>query len=149
MTPEQSAYIRSMAQRIQVLENTVQMQNIQLLEINKQLKKPSSKRFSPPTLEQVTAQIRHKGYLIDPETFWHYYNARGWRLSNNSPMRCWKSALVTFSKHTEFASPEALRQQHVDRHALARKRQREERQAAMEAERRQHEQDFGLKVKKP
>lgn len=135
MTPEQSAYIRKLIQRVEVLEASVSMQGQQILALHEQLKKRQpTTRFSPPTLDEVTAQIRHKGYLIDPETFWHYHNARGWVLTNGKPMRCWKSALVTFSKHTEFSPPETLRQQHVDRQALARKRQREE-------QRRQFEQD--------
>ena len=146
LTAEQRKYLRTMAERLTELERIVADQQQQIEQLKK---KPTSSRFSPPTIEEVTAQIRHKGYLIDPETFWHYYNARGWRLSSNQVMKCWKSALVTFSKHTQFTPPETLKQQAVDRQALARKRDREQRQRQMAAERKQHEQDFGLKLKKP
>ena len=69
----------------------------------KQLKKrKGSTRFTPPTIDEVAAWIRHKGYCIDAETFWHYHEARGWVLSNGRQMRSWKSALVTFQKNTQY-----------------------------------------------
>ena len=149
MTPEQSSYIRKLVERVQVLEASVSIQGQQILALHEQLKKKTAPRFSPPTLEEVTQLVRHKGYLVDPETFYHYYEAQGWKLSNGRPMVKWQSALVTFSKHTEFLPAQAVQQQRADSMAAARKRDREKLQRQHEEALRQHQQDFGLRIKKP
>ena len=60
-----------------------------------------------------------------------------------------QSALVMFESYTPKFQPEAAQQQQADRHAAARKRQRQEMQERMKAERKQHLKDFGLQTKKP
>ena len=58
------------------------------------------KNFKKPTIEELDEYIAEKGYAIDAEYFWHYYEARGWKLKNG-PMKSWKSALVTFEKNNK------------------------------------------------
>ena len=139
LTKEQNEFIRQMELRLRQVE-------AELAELKK---KPASKRFSPPTLEEIDQLIKHRGYRCTAEHFYHHHNARGWILSNGKPMKCWKSALVMFESYTPKFQPEAVQQEETDRHAAARKRQRQEMCQRMEAERRQHEQDFGLRVKRP
>lgn len=50
-----------------------------------------------PTIEEVTAYIQFKGYEIDPETFWHFYNSKGWKVGKE-PMKSWRSACVTWTR---------------------------------------------------
>ena len=57
-----------------------------------------SKRFKPPTPEEVQAYIKEKEYTFDPEAFHAYYDAQGWKLSNGNPMKRWQSACVTWQK---------------------------------------------------
>ena len=54
-------------------------------------------RFSPPSIEEVSAYVREKGYHIDPEAFVAFYESKGWKVGSN-PMKDWKSAVVTWEK---------------------------------------------------
>lgn len=56
-----------------------------------------SKKFVPPTVEQVSAYCREKGYHIDPEQFVAFYESKGW-VVGKSPMKSWKSAVLTWEK---------------------------------------------------
>ncbi len=59
---------------------------------------PEKKKFTIPTIEEVKEYIKKKKGWTDEsckyyaEKFWHHYNARGWRLSANIPMKNWQSA---------------------------------------------------------
>ena len=54
-------------------------------------------RFSPPSLDEVRAEIERAGYEVDPERFIAHYESNGWRVGPNK-MKSWKSALVTWHK---------------------------------------------------
>lgn len=54
--------------------------------------KKSARRFTPPTLQEVTAYVAEKGYNVDPERFVDYYAARGWKIKGDS-MKDWKAAV--------------------------------------------------------
>ena len=46
-----------------------------------------------PTLDDIEAYCRQNGVTtISPESFYHYYNARGWCI-DGKPLRSWRSAL--------------------------------------------------------
>ena len=53
-----------------------------------------------PTLDEVAAHIREKGYTFDAERFWNYYESKGWVIGRNK-MKSWKSACVTWMKNKE------------------------------------------------
>lgn len=55
------------------------------------------KTMERPTLEEVRAKIIEKGYSVDAEAFWNYYESNGWKVGKN-PMKKWESALVTWQK---------------------------------------------------
>lgn len=80
--------------------------NINKKNINKSNNNSSSKnivtlkRFIPPTVEQIKAYCDERGvYLIDPEQFIDYYEARGWMLNKNRKMVDWKAAVRTWEKN--------------------------------------------------
>lgn len=80
--------------------------NINKKNINKDNNNSSSKnivtlkRFIPPTVEQIKAYCDERGvYLIDPEQFIDYYEARGWMLNKNRKMVDWKAAVRTWEKN--------------------------------------------------
>ena len=56
---------------------------------------PARKRFTPPTLEEVTAYCRERQNAVDPQRFIDYYTARGWKL-NKTSMKDWKAAVRTW-----------------------------------------------------
>lgn len=58
----------------------------------------SSKKFRKPTLDELIAYIKEKGYVFDPEAFMSYYDANGWRVGRN-PMKSWKAACAYWNKN--------------------------------------------------
>lgn len=52
----------------------------------------SRKRFTPPTVDDVRAYARGKGYTIDAERFVDFYASKGWMVGK-SPMKDWKAAV--------------------------------------------------------
>ena len=58
---------------------------------------PASKKFTPPTVAEVSEHVAAKGYTFDPEAFVAHYTANGWRVGRN-PMKSWHAACVTWQK---------------------------------------------------
>ena len=56
---------------------------------------PARKRFTPPTLAEVTAYCRERQNAVDPQRFIDYYPANGWKVGKNS-MKDWKAAVRTW-----------------------------------------------------
>lgn len=56
--------------------------------------------FVPPTVEEVRAYCEERGNFIDPEAFVAFYDSKGWRVGN-SPMKNWKSAVITWEKRNK------------------------------------------------
>ena len=54
-------------------------------------KPPRAPRFTPPTLEEVTAYVHERGSKVDPQSFIDFYAAKGWKIGT-SPMKDWKAA---------------------------------------------------------
>ena len=69
--------------------------------IRRKPKKPTTtttrarEKFLKPTVEEVAAYIREKGYTFDADAFWNYYESKGWLIGRNA-MRSWKSACATW-----------------------------------------------------
>ena len=54
-------------------------------------------KFVKPTLEEVAAYMREKGYSVDAEEFWNFYESKGWKVGRD-PMKSWQAACVTWQK---------------------------------------------------
>lgn len=65
------------------------------IEIEKELDiEDKRKRFIPPTLDEIKAYCKEKGYTrTNPEAFFAHYDSIGWKVGKN-PMKKWKSALT-------------------------------------------------------
>ena len=88
--------------------------------IRRKTKKPTTTTtrarasFVKPTVVEVAAYVREKGYAFDAEEFWNHYESNGWRVGR-SPMKSWRSACVTWQKKREReAKAEAARTAHID-----------------------------------
>lgn len=57
----------------------------------------SSKRFTPPSKEEVEAYITEKGYHVDAERFIDYYTANGWMVGKNH-MKDWKATIRNWER---------------------------------------------------
>lgn len=62
-------------------------------------KKKSKSVFIPPTLEEVKAYAKEKGYAVDCEYFWKYYDAGNWVDGKGNPVKNWKQKLITWAKN--------------------------------------------------
>lgn len=58
---------------------------------------PKAARFRKPALEEVQAYCKERGNGVDPETFWNFYESKGWKVGQ-SPMRNWKSCCHTWER---------------------------------------------------
>ena len=54
-------------------------------------------RFTPPTLQEVTAYCQERGNNVDPQRFVDFYEAKGWKVGN-TPMKDWKAAVRTWEQ---------------------------------------------------
>ena len=62
----------------------------------KEKEKKASGRFIPPTLEEVEAYIKEKGYNVNAEQWWNFYASKGWMIGKNKMVR-WKNAIATWN----------------------------------------------------
>ena len=53
--------------------------------------------FTKPTVEEIAAHIKAKGYTFDAEAFWNFYESNGWYVGRRK-MKSWTSACVTWQK---------------------------------------------------
>lgn len=58
----------------------------------------STKRFLPPTQQEVEEVIKEKGYHFSAEEFIAYYESNGWKVGRNQ-MKSWKAAMVTWERN--------------------------------------------------
>lgn len=61
--------------------------------------KSPSKRFTPPTVEEVRAYCEERKNGINPEHFVDYYERSGWIMSNGQRMKNWKAAVRTWESN--------------------------------------------------
>jgi biotin operon repressor len=67
-----------------------------------------SKRFAPPSIEEVFEHLSDSGYpyKIEAEKFWNYYESNGWKVGKNK-MKNWKSAATGWIKRTNLPKKQA------------------------------------------
>lgn len=64
-----------------------------------------SKRFIPPTVDEVSAYCQERGNSVDPQRFVDYYSSNGWMVGKNK-MKDWKAAVRTWEqKEKSYARP--------------------------------------------
>ena len=56
-----------------------------------------SKRFTPPTVDEVRAYCFDRGNSVDPQRFVDYYTSNGWMVGKNK-MKDWKAAVRTWEQ---------------------------------------------------
>ena len=75
--------------------------------IQKEEKPINPANIIPPKIEDVAAYIKEKGYDIDVEVWYNFYQAKDWKIGINK-MKNWQSCLRTWTKNnrTPFAQTE-------------------------------------------
>lgn len=76
---------------------------------NKADKPPARKRFTAPTVQEVTNYCRDKGCSIDAERFVDYYESVGWKVGKNQ-MKDWKAAVRTWAAKEKPVQPSAAQE---------------------------------------
>ncbi len=66
--------------------------------------KEKTSRFSPPTLEEIQAYIREKGFSVDAERFFDYYTSNGWKVGKN-PMKSWEATVRNWARDSKQEEP--------------------------------------------
>lgn len=59
-----------------------------------------SKRFIPPTLEEVQAYCLERKNKVDAELFLNHYEANGWVQNGNKKIKDWRAAVRTWEKRS-------------------------------------------------
>jgi len=59
-----------------------------------------SKRFTPPSLEEVAGYCFDRNNGVDPQRFVDFYSSKGWKVGN-SPMKDWKAAVRTWERRED------------------------------------------------
>lgn len=69
----------------------------------KDIEKEKTKRFSPPSLEEIKSYCLERGNKVNPEKFIDHYMANGWMVGKNK-MKDWRAAVRNWEK-TETIKP--------------------------------------------
>ena len=59
---------------------------------------PKGGAFKRPTVDEVEAYCKEKGYTFDPEAFVAYYDSNGWMVGK-SKMKSWQAACTTWQRN--------------------------------------------------
>ena len=66
-----------------------------------------SKRFTPPTVDEVREYCEERGNSVNPQRFVDYYSSNGWMVGKNK-MKDWKAAVRTWEqKEKSYGRPAA------------------------------------------
>lgn len=60
-------------------------------------KPPRAPRFTPPSIDEVSAYCEERGNNVDPQRFIDFYAAKGWMVGRNK-MKDWKAAVRTWEQ---------------------------------------------------
>jgi hypothetical protein len=67
-----------------------------------------SKRFAPPTVDEVRAYCLERGNCVNPQRFVDYYSSNGWMVGKNK-MKDWKAAVRTWEQKESNSRPAAAK----------------------------------------
>lgn len=62
-----------------------------------QPKEKPAPRMEKPTLEEIKAFCKEKGYNINAEGFFNYYESNGWKIGGKTLMKNWRAAVQSWA----------------------------------------------------
>jgi len=68
-------------------------------EIDKNNTKTASKKFSIPSVEEISAYCLERKNSVDPQVFFDFYQSKGWKIGKNQ-MKDWKACVRTWEKNS-------------------------------------------------
>ena len=75
--------------------------------------KPVSKRFKPPTVDEVRAYCQERKNNVNPEAFVDFYESKGWMVGKNK-MKDWKASVRTWERGDKSKQPKVQEQTDLD-----------------------------------
>ena len=72
------------------------------------------KGFNPPSLDEVKAYIKEKGYRFSPNDFYDYYASANWHKGDGKPVRNWKQCCATWESHAHGNASNVTRRPIID-----------------------------------
>ena len=67
--------------------------------LNKETKE-KTKRFVPPSLDEIKNLISEKKYFVDAEMFFNFYESNGWKVGKNK-MKKWEATLAQWNSRNK------------------------------------------------
>lgn len=55
-------------------------------------------------MEEVAAYCKERNNKVDPQRFWDFYEAKGWKIGK-SPMKDWKACVRTWESDEQKTTP--------------------------------------------
>ena len=88
----------SVSDSVSVSVDNISKDNVIIKEKEKEDKSSfKKKRFVKPLVADVDAYVKEKGYHIDAEMFFNFYESKGWMIAKNK-MQDWRKAVVTWER---------------------------------------------------
>lgn len=91
-----------------------------------------SKKFTPPTLEEVKEYCKERNNTVDAETFVDFYQSKGWLVGKNQ-MKDWKAAVRTWERNRQNkvtpitpSKPQSIRHEPTEEELLEFRRKRQQ-----------------------
>lgn len=72
-----------------------------------------SRRFTKPTLEEVSVYCKERRNSVDAQAFLDFYESKGWKVGN-TPMKSWQAAVRTWERRETVSAKYAPRGQSVE-----------------------------------
>ena len=83
-----------------------------------EIDKGKNKRFTPPTLEEVTAYCIERNNNVDAQAFIDFYTSKGWYVGKNK-MKDWQAAVRTWERNQKGKSNNKTAQELDDFYSMA------------------------------
>lgn len=61
-------------------------------------KPPKRSRFVPPTVDEVRTYCQERHSSVDPEQFFDFYTANGWKQGAGKPIKDWRACIRTWER---------------------------------------------------
>ena len=75
-------------------------------ESERDINKKGKKRFSPPSIEEVSIYVEEKGFTFSADNFVNHYASKGWMIGKNK-MKDWKAACRTWGSRDRDQKPKS------------------------------------------
>lgn len=85
-----------------------------ILKAIRNIETKATNKFTPPTLDEVKAFFKEKGYVESAAIkAYDYYTTMDWHDTNNKPVKNWKAKMISVWMREEFKIKEAAPEKQV------------------------------------